>query len=206
MTFLTNIVIKTKTMEFIHFVNKLTLDSIKNKGLRTKSHYQGFGIFIYPLIKIDFIAPNEEFFVEEKEINSTLSVEESWEGIGASHIRQANEKVFGVVFNLSSEFWPLEINIDVRSQVSKKFASNFDKLKTDEVFYQSKLNLTEVVENISAKKYTLEAKFNVISESGLRSLIECYKKFDGGIWSAMSVYCLITKNIEAKMIKRIVKF
>lgn len=192
-------------MEFIHFINTSTLDSIKDKGLRAESHYQGFGIFIYPLIKIDFKAPNEEFVLEEREINSNLSIEESWEGIGALHIRQANGKVFGVVFNLSSEFWPIEIKIDVGSHISKQFASEFDKLKTD-VFYQSNLNLTEVVESISAKKYTLETKFKVISESGLKSLIECYKKSGGGIWEAISVYCLITKNIEAKMLKRIVKF
>lgn len=30
-------------MEFIHFINKSTLDSIKNKGLQTESHYQVFG-------------------------------------------------------------------------------------------------------------------------------------------------------------------
>lgn len=197
---------KTKIMEFIHFISKSTLDSIKNKGLQTESHYQGFGIFIYPLIKIDLKAPNEEFVPEEREMNSNLSIEELWEGIGALHIRQANEKVFGVVFSLSSEFWPMEINIDVRSHISKQFAFEFDKLKTNDVFYQKNLNLTEVVESISATKYTLETKFKVISESGLRSLIECYKKSGGGIWEAISVYCLITKNIEANMIKRIVKF
>lgn len=70
-------------MEFIHFINKSTLDSIKNKGLQTESHYQGFGIFIYPLMKIDFKAPNEKFALEEREMNFNLSIEESWEGIGA---------------------------------------------------------------------------------------------------------------------------
>lgn len=192
-------------MDFIHFINTSTLESVKDKGLQTEFHYQGFGIFIYPLIKIDFKAPKEEFVIEERKINSNLSIEESWERIGALHIRQANEKVLGVVFNLSSEFWPIEINIDVGSHISKKFASEFDKIKTD-VFYQSNLNLTEVVERISAQRYTIETKFKVISESGLKSLIECYKKSGGGIWEAMSVYCLITKNIEPNMIKRIVKF
>ena len=192
-------------MDFIHFINTSTLDSIKDNGLQTEFHYQGFGIFIYPLIKIDFKAPNEDFVIEKGKINSNLSIEESWETIGVLHIRQANEKVLGVVFSLSSEFWPIEIKIDVGSHKSKKFASEFDKVKTD-VFYQSNLNLTEVVEGISAKKYTLETKFKVISDSGLKSLIGCYKKSGGGIWEAMSVYCLITKNIEASMIKRIVEF
>ncbi|WP_139423911.1 hypothetical protein [Chryseobacterium mulctrae] len=61
------------------------------------------------MIKIDLKAPNEEFVPEEREMNSNLSIEELWEGIGALHIRQANEKVFGVVFSLSSDFgqWKL---------------------------------------------------------------------------------------------------
>lgn len=147
---------KTKIMEFIHFINKSTLDSIKNKGLQTESHYQGFGIFIYPLIKIDFKAPNEKFALEEREMNSNLSIEESWGGIGALHIRQSNEKVFGVVFSLSSEFWPMEINIDVGSHIAKQFAIEFDKLKTNDVFYQKNLNLTAVVESISATKIPLK--------------------------------------------------
>ncbi|SKB65174.1 hypothetical protein SAMN05421800_10573 [Chryseobacterium balustinum] len=44
-------------MEFIHFVSKATFDSIKDKELRAENHSQGYGIFIYPLIKIDFKAP-----------------------------------------------------------------------------------------------------------------------------------------------------
>lgn len=197
---------RTKGMEFIHFTNKSTLDKVKYKGFQTESHYQGFGIFIYPFIKIDFKAPNEEFVLEERDMNSNLSIEESWEVIGAGHIRQANEKVFGVIFNLNSEFWPMEINIDVESHISKQFMSEFAKLETNDVFYQSNLNLTEVVESITVNKYIIEMKFAVFSESGLRSLIGCYKKSGGGIWGAFSVYCLITKNIEANMIKRIIKF
>lgn len=193
-------------MEFIHFISKSTLDSIKNKGLQTESHYQGFGIFIYPLIKIDFKAPAPEFVEEENVINYKLSIEESWEAIGASHIRQGNDKVIGLIFNLSPEFWPIEINIDVGSDISKQFATKFDQLKSDEVFYKNNLNLLEVVASISAKKYSIETKFKVLSESGLRSLIECYKNSGGGIWGAISVYCLVTKNIEANMISRIVKF
>lgn len=193
-------------MEFIHFVNKATLDSLKYKELRAESHSQGFGIFIYPLIRIEFKAPNPEFTAQEREINYKLSIEESWEAIGASHIRHENEKVFGLVFNLSPEFWPIEINIDVISDISKKFATKFATLQQDDVFYQNNLNFMDVIESISAKKYTIATKFTVFSESGLRSLIECYKKSGGGIWEAISVYCLITKNIEAKMISRIVKF
>ena len=193
-------------MEFIHFVSKATFDSIKDKELRAENHSQGYGIFIYPLIKIDFKAPTLEFVAEEKEINCKLTIEESWEAIGASHIRQANEKVIGLVFNLSPEFWPIEINIDVGSDISKQFATKFVQLKSDDVFYKNNLNLMEVVESISAKKYSLETKFKVLSESGLRSLIECYKNSGGGIWGAISVYCLVTKNIEANMISRIVKF
>lgn len=96
--------------------------------------------------------------------------------------------------------------IDVDSKISRKFAEEFDKIDGRFVTYNSDKNFLDTVNNIKLNKYILEAEFKAVSETGLISLIECYKKSGGGIWSGFSIYCLVSKNIEAKFIERIVSF
>lgn len=193
-------------MEFIHFLNKSSSNSIKSDGIKTKNNYQGYGILIYPLIKIDFKAPNPDYILEEKNINSNLSIEERWEVIGALDIRQKKRKVYGAIFNLSSEFWPITVHIDLDSSISKRFAKEFNTLNKNLVICDFEKNLFEVVNSPKFDNYVLETKFKVMSEIGLKSLLECFTKSGGGIWGALSIYCLINKNIEERTIKRIISF
>lgn len=193
-------------MKFIHFVNKSTLNNIKINGIEAESNYNDSGILIFPLIGINFKSPNLEFLSEEKNANSTLSVTEAWERIGALEIRQNKEKVYGAIFNLNSEFYPIKVNIDISSSIAKNFAKEFNILDRNLVIYDYDKNLSEIVDNISSNKYTIEAKFEVKSEIGLLTLIKCFKKSGGGIWGALSIYCIINKKIEVKMIKEIIRF
>lgn len=193
-------------MEFIHFIDKSASNNIKSEGIKTQNNYHVYGILIYPLVKIDFKAPNSDYILEEKSINSNLSVEERWEIIGALGLRQKNKKVYGAIFNLSSKFWPITVHIDLDSSISKKFAKEFNTLNSNLVIYDFEKNLFEVVDSFTDDNYVLETKFKVMSEIGLKSLLECFTKSGGGIWGALSIYCLITKNIEERTIKKIISF
>ncbi|KUJ60991.1 hypothetical protein AR687_14790 [Flavobacteriaceae bacterium CRH] len=193
-------------MEFIHFVNKSALNIIKNNGIEVESSYRGPVILIFPLIRINFKSPSHAFRLQAIKNNLNLSIVESWERIGALEIRQNNEKVYGAIFSLNAEFYPMKVNIDISSSIAKKFVKKIDMLDSSLVIYDCDKSLSEVVANSSWKKYTIEAKFEVKSEIGLLALLECFKKSGGGIWGALSIYCLISKNIEEKFIKEIVDF
>lgn len=89
-------------MEFIHFANESISNNVKSNGIQVKDNFQGLGILAFPLTKISFKAPNCDYESEENKANLNLSIEQAWEVIGGSEIRQNNEQVYGIVFNLNS--------------------------------------------------------------------------------------------------------
>ena len=200
-------------MQYIHFTNKGYLGSILKKGILPKENDHGFGILCYPLMKVPFRSPVvedeslDEFLAAADRWNNTLSIEQSWELVGASGLRQHKKTVVGVIFEMDLHHWPLKIHIDIRHFLAEKFAYNLHKHQNEGITYgTSGSSLLEVIQRIKSKRYVLEGKFKVDTEKNLLELIKMFKNAGGGLYGAHSFDCMISKPIKKESFKRFIEF
>ncbi len=193
-------------MEFIYFTEKSKNNRINDYGIEIEENYRGNGILIYPLVKIDFKANCIENQKEEKKLNSTLSIDETWEKIATGELRHQKKKIRGFILKLTSENWPMEVYIDVHSNIALDFATNFNTIDQSLVYYYKGLDFLDIVKNYKIPNYVMETSFTVNSEDGLKSLIKCFINAEGGIWDAHSFDCFLSTNIDKNSIIQTVDY
>ncbi len=213
-------------MKFIHFIDVDSKEIVLRDGLSLKPNHRNInqessGIFCYPLIKIPFKTPvlekeyeniNDflELKKEEELLNTSLSIEESWEVIGASRVTRRDpkvKKVSAVIFELSENHWPLTVYINISHSIGNEFAQ---LLETDQnegiVFTGYENNLLKLVKNIRSEKYVLaSAPFTIDTENNLLKLIDKLILAGGGLWKEDSFECMLTENVSRDNIEGIIE-
>lgn len=213
-------------MKFIHFIGAALKKKVLDEGIFLRPNYrkineESTGIFVYPLIRIPFKAPVTEdayddiddylaFKKEEQLLNESLTIEESWEVIGASRARKSHKrvkKVVGIIFEIEPKHWPLTVFIDIRAFLANEFAHILSNNPNKGIVYRGyKNSLLETVKRIEHKNYVLSsAPFTVNTEDDLLDLINKLKLAGGGIWKEDSFECMLTENVSSKNIKQIIK-
>ncbi|WP_026705031.1 hypothetical protein [Flavobacterium soli] len=190
-------------MEFIHFVETQEVTNILNNGIKATDNYRGLGILIYPYLKIPFRAPTVDYLSEEIEVNKK-SIEECWAIIASAKLRQEKKKITALIFQCELKNWPIEVFIDIDSEIATDFAKAFELIEDDLVSYYNSKNLSEVLKSIEFSNFVLESRFKVYSELGLKLLIDSFTSVNGGIWKAHSFDCMTLNCIDPKSIIKII--
>lgn len=213
-------------MKFIYFIDTDSKDRVLKDGITLKSNYrhinqESTGIFCYPLIKIPFKTPVLEkdyedindfldFKKEEELLNTSLSIEESWEVIGASRVTRREpkvEKVSVAIFELTEDHWPLTVFINIRDSIGNKLAQLLENNPKEGIVFEGyENNLLKLVEIIQTERYEIaSAPFTVHAENDLISLIDKLTLAGGGLWKEDSFECMLTENIAANNIEKVIE-
>ena len=188
-------------MNFIHFIDKLNLNSVINNGIIVNDCYRGKGILIYPYKTIKFRTHDfEKELINKERENNLLSIYEKWEIVGALKLRQDSKDVIGIKIKLPNSYWPIKVFINIHNHIIAKFTELLDKAKLDGIEYLSNSTLSETRNKIQSSKYILEGVFLVKSNADLLELINLFERAGGGIWGAHSFDCMIEANIQPELI------
>lgn len=211
-------------MKFIHFIDAASKEIVLREGLSLKPNHrkinkESSGIFCYPLVKIPFKIPGTEkeyddindfltFKKEEELLNTSLSIEESWEVIGASRVTRRDpkvKKVAAAIFELNKDHWPITVFINIRHTIGNKFAQILESNQnTGIVFKGYENNLMQLVNNIQHERYVIaSAPFSVDTESDLLNFIDKLILVGGGLWKEDSFECMLTECVRRENIERI---
>lgn len=209
-------------MKFIHFIDADLKEKVLGEGIFLRPNYrkineESSGIFCYPIINIPFKTPVLEdeydyltFKKEEDLLNESLSIEETWEFVGASRVTRRDpkvKKVSGVIFEIEQKHWPLTVFINIGHGIGNEFAQVLENNPAKGIFYGDENSLLKTIRKIESKRYVIvNAPFTVNKEVDLLDLINKLKSVGGGIWKEESFECMLTANVSRENIEKIIEF
>jgi len=192
-------------MYFFHFIDKTKLESILETGILPEDSYRGKGILLYPDIDIKFRCKGTDphLLKEELELNQMAHFDK-WKLIATLGLKQKNKIIAAVKIQLDKTNWPLNVFIDIHSEIAKDFAQLYDRSNLNAVKLEAGETYSNFIESIESPRFVLEENFTVHSKEELNTLIFLFQKAGGGIWGAHSFDCLTNKRIDSKHILEIV--
>lgn len=194
-------------MIFTHFTDSKTIKSIRKQGIIPHANYHGFGILLYPDIDLDFrfYSSDDEVLQEEKILNE-LEMDRKWEVIGALGLRREGKSATAIKLISSEAFWPMTVFINLHHGIAGEFQKNLDGNQSNDIQYLGTQTLAKTIANLTQDRYVLESKFRVNTEVGLKKLIDCFIKSEGGLRGAHSFDCMIETAIEPALIEQFIEY
>lgn len=194
-------------MIFTHFTDSRNVKSIRKQGIKPHENYHGFGILLYPDINLDFrfLTSDVEVMNEEKFLNE-LDMDRKWEVNGALGLRQEGKNVTAIKLKSCEAFWPMKVFIDLPNGIAIEFQKNLDGIQSDDIQYLGTQSLAMTIANIKYERYVLESKFRVNTEEGLKEIIDCFIRAEGGLRGAHSFDCMIETDIESGIIEQFIEY
>ncbi len=157
---------------------------IKFKGERSfEDIYQHF----YPLADLPIKQfPDQQGHKPEEHLD--LGLVEKWSWIGG--YKERDKPVSCQTFNLPSDFWPINVMIEMNQVLFMQFFDKFPKQNLSGIQLSGGLELAKLQEKLKSwKRFTLETEFVCENSESLERLLDFHVEIGGGIWGTKSIYC-----------------
>ena len=191
-------------MKFIHFIDRETLLLVNSEGLRPYEGYQGHhGIELYPDRPILFMESGEdkEYDAWVRYFNQKTTKEEKWFRLGGLRLLQNEKEALGLRVELTEDYFPLKIFLDVRHQFSHQFADRLNEANRPGILFNGKYNdLKKLLLEMKIERYVMDASFMLDTPEDLEFFMDLVDEIGAASAGAYSLRCLTPKYIPASAI------